>query len=264
MRLGSKTIGAGLQHQLWHLARGYLPDWLNGSHGAVGWVRQSHRGVQFLDQIHIGQKQKRDIFNPKFSLRFDQAFEQVLEACADPTREGKTWITPEVVQGYITLFRAGYAHSFECWMDEQLVGGAMGVQIGGWITVDSMFHRVNNASKAAYGQLLGLLRDRGFVMVDVNVVSKHMAYFGAQWVPTWRFEQLQRQQMRRPLTIDDSFAPRLLPRSLRAPLALVRMARAVSQRVRALRRAPAPVQNPPVAVPAEQPQEAKCLVSESP
>jgi leucyl/phenylalanyl-tRNA--protein transferase len=208
-----------------------MPDWLNGSSGPVGWVLKTHRGVQFLDKVHVGEKQKRDVFHKKFSIRYNQQFEQVVRACADPSREGKTWITDELVDAYVALHRAGFAHSYECWVEDKLVGGAFGLQVGGWISVESMYHTVSNASKAAYVQTLLRLRERGFSFVDVQVVSPHMAYWGAQWIPQWRFEQLVRDAIRQPLTLTDDQRPARLPWRIRVGLPAVRLLRGLARRV---------------------------------
>src|SRR3712207_4725180 len=89
---------------LWHFATGYLPDFLNKHSGPVGWVRWSHRGVQFLDErFVIPRKQKPYVFSPKFELRFNTAFEEVVRACADPSRPGiqkrcgESWITGDLI-----------------------------------------------------------------------------------------------------------------------------------------------------------------------
>lgn len=67
----------------------------------------------------------------------------------------------------------GFAHSYEAWHEGKLAGGGFGVQLGALICCDSMFHRVSNASKAAYGQTLFHLQKRGFKIVDTNGVANY-------------------------------------------------------------------------------------------
>src|SRR4051794_7115682 len=81
--LPSTRVTADPVDILWHYATGYMPDFLDGKSGAVGWVRWPHRGVQRLDQFKIPRKQKPYVMSPEFELRFDQAFEEVVRACAD-------------------------------------------------------------------------------------------------------------------------------------------------------------------------------------
>ena len=228
----STQVRGHAREMLLRYANGEIPDWRNGHDGPIEWVKYSHRGIQRLDNIHIGKKQKRDIFNDQFQIRYDQAFEQVVRCCADLKRQGKTWITEELIDGYLQLHHLGYAHSYEAWQDGKLVGGAFGIHIGGWISVDSMFHHVDNASKAAYGQTLIRLRDRGFQIVDVNVVSPYMAYFGAEWIPRWQFEVQLRELIPQNLSLLDDRPPTPLPPSIRLRLKLHRVARALGRRLK--------------------------------
>src|SRR5436305_8154250 len=84
---------------LWHYANGRMPDFVNKQDGPAGWVRWTHRGIQPLDEIVFPESQRRYIFSKKFELRFNTAFEEVVRACADAGRFGKTWMTPELVEG---------------------------------------------------------------------------------------------------------------------------------------------------------------------
>ena len=207
-----RAVSDNPYHLLWHYAHGRMPDWLNGSDGQVGWIKREHRGVQWLDKIHLPKKSQhlKYILQPKFTIRTDTAFEKVVRACADLKREGKTWITDELFRGYSKLHKMGFAHSFEAWDGDKLVAGAFGLQIGALMSIDSVFHHVSNSGMAVYGQTLLRLRDRGFKLVDVNYVSGPFARFGEEWVPQWKFEVLLKDMMRqRPTLADDQPAPRL-------------------------------------------------------
>lgn len=218
------------REMLLRYANGELPDWLNGHDGAIGWVKYSHRGLQFTDRIHIG-KEKRYVFSKKFDIRFNTAFDQVVRSCADLKREGKTWLTEELIRGYTELHRMGHAWCSEAWMGGRLVGGTFGLQIGGYIGQDSMFHHERNASKACYGQLLLHLRDRGFPFLDVNGVSPLLAYFGAEWVPRWRFDLILRESLQSKVTFTDERSASPLPAPMRVQLKLQRLALAMGRRL---------------------------------
>jgi leucyl/phenylalanyl-tRNA--protein transferase len=205
-------------------ATGWYPCFLSEEpSGPVGWRKYTHRGIQWLDKIHVGSKQKRYVFSPKFEIRYNTAFSDVLIGCADLGRQGATWITPGLMENFNRLHRRGYAHSFECWQDGKLVGGAFGMQLGGMITVESMFHTVDHASKAAYGQTLFKLRDRGFKVVDVNNASEHFARFGAETVPQWKFEEMLRGALRERPSLDDAFPCRPLPLRVQIELPITRL-----------------------------------------
>jgi leucyl/phenylalanyl-tRNA--protein transferase len=80
----------------------------------------------------------------------DRDFPAVINACALPREpDGGTWLVPEMISAYRALHVHGIAHSVEVWQDGALAGGLYGVAIGGIFFGESMFTRVDNASKVA-------------------------------------------------------------------------------------------------------------------
>jgi leucyl/phenylalanyl-tRNA--protein transferase len=224
---------------LWHYANGRIPYAGTYSPGRLRWTRTTHRGVQMLgDTIVIPAKQRCYIFNRGFELRFNHAFERVVRHCADRTRDpdGATWLDESLVQGYLALRRLGFAYSFEAWRDGELAGGGFGVQLGASVSVDSMFHLVDNASKAAYVLMLLRLRDRGFAFVDVNEPTPHFARWGAEWVPGWRFDRMRRDALTRKASLDDATDAPALPWRIRAALPAERLRSRLARILRPARR----------------------------
>ena len=146
---------------------------------------------------------------PGCEVRFDSAFEQVIQACANSPREGQrgTWIVPEMVQAYCALHRAGLAHSVETWIDGRLVGGLYCVALGRAVFGESMFTRVTDASKIALAALVAFARHHGIGLIDCQQNTRHLASLGAREIaradflvhvaqarllpaPTWRFDPL--------------------------------------------------------------------------
>jgi leucyl/phenylalanyl-tRNA--protein transferase len=66
----------------------------------------------------------------------------------------------------------------EVWRDRALVGGIYGIAVGAAFAGESMFHRETDASKIAYVTLVRLLRGAGFVLLDAQVQSPHLASLG--------------------------------------------------------------------------------------
>ncbi len=219
---------------LWHYARGQFPNYLNDDYGPVGWVKYTHRGIQRLDKIQFPRKQKRYVFSPRFEFRIDTAFDAVVRNFADVAREGKSWITPELIIGYNHLHRLGHAHSYEAWEDGRLVGGGFGIHIGGFISVESLFRHVDNASKAAYGQAILHLRQRGFELVDTCCVAEHLVNYGEEWVRQWQFDEMLRRLIPQRISITDDRPCPTLPLSLRLALKTNRIALALDRRARSL------------------------------
>jgi leucyl/phenylalanyl-tRNA--protein transferase len=138
---------------------------------------------------------------PRFEIRVDTAFAEVVRACADPSREGR-WITADVERAYGRLHALGWAHSVECWQDGELVGGLYGVAVGGLFAGESMFHRVRDASKVALVALVGLLREAGAPsrrLLDVQWSTEHLAGLGVVEVPRTEYLHQLRSALQLPL-----------------------------------------------------------------
>jgi len=113
-------------------------------------------------------------------VTIDRAFKSVIEGCAEPAPgRRKTWITSQFIKAYTKLHEAGHAHSVECWLEGVLVGGIYGVSVGGLFAGESMFHRITGASKVALVHLVEHLRERGFMLFDIQMVTRTTALFGA-------------------------------------------------------------------------------------
>lgn len=157
----------------------------------ITWWSPDPRAIFELDRFHLSQSLARVIRQGKFEVTVDQSFREVMEGCAVPTpKRGASWVTKEFIEAYTRLHRQGHAHSVECRLHGELVGGIYGMSIGGFFAGESMFHRVNNASKMALHHLVQHLRERGFVLFDIQMVTPATKPLGAIEIP--RHEYLQR------------------------------------------------------------------------
>lgn len=157
----------------------------------ISWWSPDPRGVFELDQLHVPRSLAKIIRKQPLEITHDRAFRQVMQACAAPA-PGRTgiWITPEFIGAYTRLHEQGDAHSVECWRGDELVGGIYGVSLGGFFAGESMFHRATNASKVALYHLVGRLRERGFALFDIQMVTPATRQLGA--VEISRDEYLRR------------------------------------------------------------------------
>jgi len=149
------------------------------------WWSPDPRGVIELDRFHVGRSLRKALRRSPFEIRVDSAFEAVIRACAR-TRElppEQRWITPEMIEAYLRLHRAGIAHSVEAWRDGRLAGGLYGVAVGGLFAGESMFHRESNASRAALTALVDRLRERGFGLLDCQMLTPVTRAMGAVEIP---------------------------------------------------------------------------------
>lgn len=150
------------------------PD-LGGGH-ALGWWSPDPRGVLELDDLRVSRSLAKS--SRRFTVTFDECFETVMRACADPTRP-QGWITEEFIDAYVNLHTLGFAHSVEVWRGAELAGGLYGVEIGGLFAGESMFHHVRDASKVALVALGERLRScPGRRLIDVQWRTPHLASLG--------------------------------------------------------------------------------------
>jgi len=146
----------------------------------LGWWSPDPRGVLPLDGLRVTKSLRRSCRD--FEIRIDTAFDDVMRACADPSREG-SWIDEAFIGAYGRLHELGWAHSVETWQDGTLVGGLYGVSIGGLFAGESMFHHARDASKVALVALVDLLSDGLPRLLDVQWSTHHLATLGVVEVP---------------------------------------------------------------------------------
>lgn len=170
--------------------------------GEIRWYSPDPRGIIPLDAFHVPARLARTLRREPFEIRFDTAFRDVIEACADRDDDEGNWIDREIVESYCALHEKGFAHSVEVWQNGRLAGGLYGVALGGAFFGESMFHRVRDASKAALVALVDHLRRRGFALLDTQWVTEHLLQFGAIEVSRRRYLRLLDQALETSVTFD--------------------------------------------------------------
>lgn len=151
-----------------------------GDDAPILWWSPNPRMVLFTDKLHVSESLRKTLRKTSIQIRTNTAFRAVLDQCAT-TREGQdgTWIGPDMMTAYVALHGLGYAHSVEAWLNDELVGGLYGLQVGRMFYGESMFTRVPNASKIALVYLVMHLRKLGFPMIDCQQETPHLASMGA-------------------------------------------------------------------------------------
>jgi leucyl/phenylalanyl-tRNA--protein transferase len=161
----------------------------------IMWWSPDPRLVLYPDELRVSRSLQKTIKKAVFQLTMDQAFEQVISACAKVQRKHNegTWIVPDMIDAYCQLHASGYAHSVEAWQNDTLVGGLYGVSLGKCFFGESMFTRVTDASKAAFVALVSHLRTWSFDLIDCQVTTEHLERLGAREIPRARFlEELKK------------------------------------------------------------------------
>ena len=187
--------------------RGIFP-WFSAD-DPILWWSPDPRMVLFPGEFRISRSLRKTLLRGQYQMRCDTAFEQVMRACSQP-REGQngTWIQEEMIEAYVRLHKAGYAHSIETWMDGELVGGLYGVGIGRMFYGESMFSNKTDASKIALAYLTAQLKRWNFGMIDCQMNTAHLASLGAREITRREFlirlqELIHYPNMTSPWFLDD-------------------------------------------------------------
>ncbi len=151
--------------------------------GVIHWIVSDPRFVLPLGALHVPRSLARLARQQPFEIRFDHAFDRVIEHCAqDRTETNQNWIVPKMIDVYRELHRRGFAHSVEAWRGGVLVGGLYGVALGSAFFGESMFTRRElggtNASKLCLLALDARLDASGFTLLDSQESNPHLEQFG--------------------------------------------------------------------------------------
>lgn len=148
---------------------------------AIGWWSPDPRGVIPLDGLRVSRSLRRSC--ARYEVRVDTAFDAVIASCGDPRRP-HGWIDDGIVAAYRRLHHLGWVHSVEAWTPEgELAGGLYGVAVGGLFAGESMFSHRTDGSKVALVGLVERLRSAGYVLLDVQWRTDHLATLGAVDLP---------------------------------------------------------------------------------
>ncbi len=159
----------------------------------VFWVEPRRRAVLPLDQFHCSHSLAKVLRRGTFQVTCNQAFAQVIEACAAPRRDTEeTWISGRIAASYIGLHEQGQAHSIECWQAGELVGGLYGVGFDRVFCGESMFSRRTDASKVALAWLVAALRRAQCRLLDCQFITSHLASMGAAEISQKHYLELLR------------------------------------------------------------------------
>lgn len=161
-------------------AQGLFPMAERRDDPTLYWVSPERRGIIPLDAFHVPRRLARTIRGGRFTITTDTAFAAVMQACAAPAPDRpESWINAEILRLYGALHAQGHAHSVESWQGGELVGGLYGVSLGAAFFGESMFSRQTDASKVALVSLVNSLRRGGYVLLDTQFLTSHLARFGA-------------------------------------------------------------------------------------
>lgn len=187
---GLLAVGGDLRpERLLEAYRHGIFPWYNEDQPILWWSPDP-RAVLFPSRLHVPRSLERTMRRGLFTVTLDRCFREVMTQCAGPRPQypdGGTWITPAMVEAYGTLHKLGYAHSVETWIGTDLVGGLYGLALGTAFFAESMFTKVDDASKTALVALVRQLQAWEFSIIDCQQSSPHVRRFGAEEIPRCEF-----------------------------------------------------------------------------
>ena len=144
------------------------------------------------DELRVSKRLQRYYRSSGLTITINTCFDQVVKRCATiPRKEGDgTWITGDMARAYQELHRRHYAHSVECWLGTELVGGLYGVALGQVFFGESMFSALSNCSKFALIHLVDFLKSNDYRLIDCQMTTDHLVSLGAREIPGAEFRRL--------------------------------------------------------------------------
>ena len=162
--------------------RGIFPWFSRGE--PILWWSPDPRMVLYTDELKVSRSLAKNLRNKGYEVRVDTAFREVIKGCAN---RKETWLGRPMQAAYVALHQNGYAHSFETWRGDDLVGGLYGVAIGRMFYGESMFSTATDASKVALVALAKSLAVRGFPLIDCQMNTPLLASLGGREIPRAAF-----------------------------------------------------------------------------
>jgi leucyl/phenylalanyl-tRNA--protein transferase len=150
------------------------------------WWSPAPRTVLYPRRFYQSRSLQKLVRQQRFQLTQNQDFEAVIVACAeDRAGQAGTWINSQMIDAYIEMHHAGFAHSIECRYQGELVGGLYGISLGKVFFGESMFSKATNTSKLCLKYLVDSAR---YEMIDCQLPTGHLHSLGAIDISREEFE----------------------------------------------------------------------------
>jgi len=161
------------------------------------WQSPDPRMIILPEKLHMSRSMKKIFEKDEYKITLNRDFAAVIRGCSEIDRPGQggTWISADIIDAYIEMYRLGWAVSAEAWLDGELAGGCYGIRMGGMFCGESMFARKPNASKAAFLGLASLLFTDGVAFIDCQMPSKHLRSLGGEEISREKFLELVKQTL---------------------------------------------------------------------
>lgn len=179
---GLLAIGGDLSVDRLILAykKGVFP-WFNAE-DPILWWSPDPRFVIYPAELKVSKSMKKLFRDKAFKVTKNKAFLDVITNCSSAKRMGQddTWITKNMINAYVQLHKLGHAISVEVWLNDELVGGLYGIDLGNNVFCgESMFAKVSNASK--YG-FIDFVQTSDYKLIDCQLHTNHLESLGGKHI----------------------------------------------------------------------------------
>ena len=151
------------------------------------WWSPDPRFVLFPEDLKVSKSMRKILKKEVFTVTENKDFKAVIENCAKAKRQGQqgTWITNDMVTSYIKLHELGFAKSVEVWLNNDLVGGLYGIDLGNKMFCgESMFATVSNASKVGF---ITMIQNSDYKIIDCQLHTNHLESLGGKHITRSEF-----------------------------------------------------------------------------
>ena len=188
---GLLSIGGDLSvKRLIHAYYSGIFPWFD-EYQPILWWSPNPRMVMFLDDFKVSKSLKKIILKNKFTVTYNNCFEEVIKNCSQIKREGQqgTWINSQMQEAYLQLHKIGFATSIEVWLEDKLVGGLYGIDLKDKKVFcgESMYSYASDASKVAFYYLVAQLKVKNYQLIDCQMYTPHLERLGAVEIPREKF-----------------------------------------------------------------------------
>jgi leucyl/phenylalanyl-tRNA--protein transferase len=187
---GLLAIGGDLSPERLLLAykSGIFP-WYNSGE-IIQWWAPNPRFVLFPSDIKVSKSTQKILNQKYFHFTENTCFREVITQCSTIKRPGQkgTWITCEMINAYCVLHEKGLAKSIEVWRDGELVGGFYGIDLQSVFCGESMFSKMDNASKCGFIYFVKKYSHQ-YKIIDCQLYSPYLERLGAIEISWGKFKE---------------------------------------------------------------------------
>lgn len=187
---GVVAIGGSCTYQL--LVSAYLQGifpWPSSESDPLLWFSPDPRAIIRPKNLKLGKSFIKEERKKNLEIRVNENFEEVITTAAEyhKRKNQGTWITKDIVEGYLELFSYKKAYSISVYENQNMIGGIYGVNFGKFLSAESMFSLKPNGAKFALKFLCETSAKQNIEWIDIQVINPFTESLGAEEISRLSF-----------------------------------------------------------------------------